>query len=325
MRKFIIIIIVFILLWWSFWYIKNNTDFLQRNEESNIWKSVSQWIENQDQLYSQVQSWIFLPQQDQSQDVFQDNSIDNIEILTGEEFALFLHDDWFTKEKFWWLEYLRNDPGWLNDIAECKKTWWDWYSQTCDEMEQELNEFIFPDYTILYSWFTVSVLDIDKVIWHEITIASWMKEFNVLNKYPRILFSKILTDTMFRNRATLDYIKEIKNKSIVNADICKAFISLEWQDWYSPVINIICKKWTKLISIYNNDRLPSDNWLDDISEVKQLLYDFRNDESLTNNENLVNDWKAFFDYYNNKIETNILYQKLRNETIENAINRFALK
>lgn len=239
---------------------------------------------------------------------------------------IFVNDTWFTKQPIGWLEALKEEPSGLVEVEKCKidptNFWW---IQECDAMQKELDTFVLGDYFFEYSGFIVIVLDTSKVVWHKESIQSWMIELTEREKFPKTYITKLLTKTTRINWMILSPVIEITDKQFVNADIFRIFISFEWQDWYIPVIHMIFKKWDYLVSITNDKRIYNNNWFwsDLHPEVGDIIQKFRNfvvfDSTKQPNE------QEIIEYYNKNIATHSWYQKLLNETINNLINRFAIK
>lgn len=236
---------------------------------------------------------------------------------------VFINDAWFEKTMIGWLESIKDEPGGLTDIAKCK-TDPSGFSIICNEMQKTLDTFVLWDYTFVYSWFTVTVVDMSTVSGHQEVLASWLAEFTDLWKYPEILANKILTNTIWLNRNRTPVVVDLTWTTFPNADVVRTYISFEWQDGVDPIFNIIFRKWTSLVKISYRNMLSLG--VPTTPTLTKLLTDFRNNWSASWIGTTGSfDTIKFLNFYTTNMQTNTEYQALIQTTLANTLNRFAIK
>lgn len=248
------------------------------------------------------------------------NTTDETTVQTT--WLVFVNDAWFTKIPIGWLEALRDEPGGLAEIEKCK-TDPSGFAITCDEMQNMLDAFVLWDYTFVYSWFTVTVVDMSTVSGHQEVLASWLAEFTDFWNYPKILANNILTNTIWLNRNITPVVVDLTWITFPNADIVRTYISFEWQDAVDPVFNIIFRKGTSLVKLSYREMFSL--WWITTPTLTALLNDFHTNRSACWLEDGSFDTAKFLNFYTTNMETNTEYQVIVQTLLTNALDIFAIK
>lgn len=265
------------------------------------------------------------PQWSVSQNVFSRLHMNTSSQNTGTQTTglVFVNDPRFEKTTIWWLEALRDEPGGLAEIAKCR-TDASGFAMSCDDMQKALDTFVLWDYTFVYSWFTVTVVDMSTVSGHKEVLASWLAQFTDIWNYPEILANKILTNTIWLNRNRTPVVVDLTWITFPNADQVRTYISFEWQDGVDPIFNIIFRKWTSLVKISNQNMLSSG--VPTTPTLTKLLTDFHTNWSASWIGTTGSfDTVKFLNFYTTSMKTNQEYQSLVSDVLANAISRFAIK
>jgi len=245
--------------------------------------------------------------------------------ITG---LVFVNDAWFTKTPTISIEDMAEYPDGIADINKCKADPASfWGIEVCNNIQKQLDSYVLADYFIEYSGFAVYVLNTTTAPGHEQMLASWMLELTPTSTYPINLIKNILTNTIWMNRGRTPSVVEMPEYTVANADTTRTFISFEGQDGMGPTIHIIFKKWDYLVRITNLHKMDVFG-IDKLSPaVTKTLKDFydaqmayvdKDPNHKLKPENIIN-------YYTDNVATNTEYAALLNETITNALSRFAIK
>ncbi len=252
-------------------------------------------------------------------------------ITTTNTGLVFVNDARFNKKPVGGLEGLREEPGGLAELEKCKldPASFGWWIEKCDEIQARLDAYILADYSFEYSGFYVYVLDTSAVSWHEQMMTSGMLELTQTGTYPINLVKNILTNTIWMNRGFSSGVVDMPERQVPNADITKTFISFEGQDGMFPIIHIIFKKWNYLVRITNMNRAyPFGNPENRLSPTLiKIMKDFYDIEMTLVNKDSNHELKPeqLIEAYTTIVTTNTEYTTLMNQTITNALNRFAIQ
>ncbi len=263
--------------------------------------------------------------------MWQSTSEEITETTVQTTWLVFVNDAWFTKKPVGGLEGLKEEPDGLAELEKCKidPASFGWWMEKCNEIQARLDAYVLADYSFEYSGFYVYVLDTSMISWHKQMITSGILELTQIWTYPINLIKNILTCTTWMNRGVSNGVVDMPDQQFPNADITRTFISFEWQDGLSPVIQIIFKKWNYLVRIMNMNRAypfggPETTLSPWLTVFMKKFYDI--EMALVEkdpNHELKPD--QLIEAYSTTVVTNPEYATLMNQTLANALNRFAIK
>lgn len=244
---------------------------------------------------------------------------------------VFVNDAWFAKKLVGGLEGLREEPDGLADLEKCKidPASFGWWMEKCDDIQTRLDTYVLADYAFEYSGFSVFVLDMKTVSWHKQMLANGILELTQTWIYPINLVKNILTNTIWMNRGWISGVIDISDQQFPNADITRMFISFEGQDAFSPVIQIIFKKWNYLVKIRNMNRAypfgGSENKLSPL--LSSLMKNFYDAQMTLVEQDTNHELKSekLIEVYTTTLGANPEYIAHMNQTIANALSRFAIQ